>query len=433
MEKPFEPMWKNLKEVPKREPFQDMAIAAAEVVARDPELPIEKKRYLLEIVRAWSEYAEENLVLPGDHDLIRWHLDQFAQRYFGPEHAEVPEVLESSIDGLTVPTGESFSEYVNTLAGENIVDNPGRGVYGGVSRLALRMLAASSEGAADESYEGVNVDFPPSDLDIIRTKEDVQRQSGLLGAAELVGTKIVPDFPGSIPGLLAEVDFSINQSVVHEGKLFYTEQALEDIRTGTLRFSDKKNGLFSAGTETLPDGRQFVNRVGLYRAFSFLLRGKARQLPIHTDNLSYEAPLLGRYWLIILYLKLYPIKDEARRETAVSGWFNLAKRLRVTDKETPDDFLMELDTEYPEMRSLLKPKQEQLSHEEMEAQARYLAGKLINRSVDSVLTPDAKNSLPGMSDEMTVIDRDFIWSERHDVGKALSSIESMRDSVPGNG
>lgn len=433
MEKPFEPMRKNLKEVPKREPFQDMAIAAAEIVARDPELPIEKKRYLLEVVRAWSEYAEENLVLPGDYDLIRWHLDQFAQRYFGPEHAEVPEVLESSLDGLTVPTGESFSEYVNTLAGENIVDNPERGVYGGVSRLALRMLAASSEGAADESYEGVRVDFPPSDLDIIRTKEDVQRQSGLLGAAELVGTKIVPDFPGSIPGLLAEVDFSINQSVVHEGKLFYTEQALEDIRTGTLRFSDKKNGLFSAGTETLPDGRQFVNRVGLYRAFSFLLRGKARQLPIHTDNLSYEAPLLGRYWLIILYLKLYPIKDEARRETAVSGWFNLAKRLRVTDKETPDDFLMELDTEYPEMRSLLKPKQEQLSREEMEAQARYLAGKLINRSVDSVLTPDAKSSLPGMSDEMTVIDRDFIWSERHDVGKALRNIELLRNSVPGNG
>ncbi len=249
----------------------------------------------------------------------------------------------------------------------------------------------------------------------------------------MVGTKIISDFPGRIPGLLAEVDFSINQSVVHVGKLFYTKQALEDIRTGTLRFSDKTGGLFSAGTETLPDGRQFVNRVGLYRAFSFLLRGKALQLPIHTDNLSYEAPLLGRYWLTILYLKLYPIKDEARRETAVSGWFNLAKRLRVTDKETPHDFLMELDMEYPEMRSLLKPKRERFSQEEMEAQARYLVGRLINRSVDSVLIPDAKNSLPGMSDEMTVINRDFIWSERHDVGKALRNIELIRNSMAGNG
>ncbi len=201
MEKPFEPMRKTLKEVPKQGSFQDMAIAAAEVVARDPELPIEKKRSLLEIVRAWSVYAEENLVLPGDHDLIRWHLDQFAQRYFGPEHAEVPEVLESSLDSLTVPTGESFSEYVNTLAGENIVDNPGRGVYGGVSRLALRMLAASSEGAADESYEGVNVDFPPSDLDIIRTKEDVQRQSGLPGAAEVGRDEDHLGFSGPYPGI----------------------------------------------------------------------------------------------------------------------------------------------------------------------------------------------------------------------------------------
>ncbi len=432
MEKPFEPMRKNLKEIPKRESFQDMAIAAAEVVARDPELPIEKKRQLFEVVRAWSEYAEENLVLPGDFDLIRWHLDQFAQRYFGPEHAEVPEVFESSVDMLTVPSGESFSEYVNTLAGENIVDNPGRGMYGGVSRLALRMLVSSSEGSADEPHEGVNVDFPPSDLDIIRTKEDVERHAGSSAVAGLVGTKIVPDLPSSIPGLLAEVDFSINQSVLHNGKLFYTKQALEDIRTGTLRFSDKKGGLFSAGTETLPDGKQFVNRVGLYRAFSFLLRGKACQLPIHTDNLSYEAPLLGRYWLIILYLKLYPIRDETRRETAVSGWFNLAKRLRVTDKETPDDFLTELDMEYPEMNSLLKPKQERLSQEEIEAQARYLAGKLIDRSVDSVLMSDAKNTLPGMSDEMTVIDRDFIWSERHDVKNVLRNIDLIRDRVEGS-
>ncbi|NTW46262.1 MAG: hypothetical protein HGB18_04420 [Candidatus Moranbacteria bacterium] len=76
--------------------------------------------------------------------------------------------------------------------------------------------------------------------------------------------------------------------------------------------------------------------------------------------------------------------------------------------------------------------QERLSQEEIEAQARYLAGKLIDRSVDSVLMPDAKNTLPGMSDEMTVIDRDFIWSERHDVGKALRNIDLIRDRVEGS-
>ena len=296
--------------------------------------------------------------------------------------------------------------------GYDIVDNPDTALFGGVARIALKLRAAQQAGMTkDEVFSLISPELPASDVDIIMNRSAVA-STGQYNA-DLAGTRIVGDIEKDMHEVLANVDLTFNQTMAWQGKIYYTQQALDDARTGTVRFTEKEDALFGAESFLLEDGKRYINRKGFYRAFAFLLRNKARAFPVYKDNLDREASNIGRYWIILLSQKILPIKDIGRQARAISDWFNLSRKLGAAKQRTPDAFLMDLLAQFPEGKDLLF-KHYQTPEAKFEDQVRWLSRKLIKRALTTTVDPDGPNRLSGMSDEQIVIDRAFYRGPQRD-------------------
>lgn len=402
------------------------ALSVAKAVAQEKALSLEARRELISTVRAWTDYARENEVKENDLFSVRWHLEQFAQGHFNTKETTDLEILSAPIKSLELPSGESFKSYVQGIAGEGIFDDPNVAIFGGTSRTALKLYGAEQAHLDLESTQKLlDSELPLNDVDIILNKSAVTGDSRF--TADLAGTRIVNDIQQDMQELLQNIDCTFNQSLIHEGKLYFTQEALNDAREGIVRFTDKEDALFGAEVEVLPDGKKYINRKGLYRAFAFLLRGKAEKFPIHKDNLASEIPHMGRYWVVLLMVKLLPMKDDVKRRKAASRWFNLAKKLEATTASTPREFLQELLVQHPEMQSLVAGRGK-TSETKFDSQVRWLAGKLVDRAVDSATGQNQKPPLPGMSDDVVVIDESHFEGGGEGVEELLNYISGQKDA-----
>lgn len=105
----------------------------------------------------------------------------------------------------------------------------------------------------------------------------------------------------------------MNQVAIHNGELLFTDQTLNDTKEGNIRLIGSDDPLFGPDGIILTDGNVYLNQKRLYRGISFLLRGKGKRLIISQENIEAEKDNIGRYWLIILFMKILPIEDEGRR------------------------------------------------------------------------------------------------------------------------
>lgn len=406
----------------------EVALSVAKTIAKERDLSLEMREELLSTVRAWTDYAKENQVDEENLFSVRWHLERFAQSRFSSKENAPLSIQSASIEPLTLPTGETFESYVEKVAGKGVFEDPDVAVFGGTARTALKLHGAQVQQLGqDETRMLVESELPLNDVDIMVNRSALTGQSRF--TADLSGTRVVGDIETDMSELFSNHDCTFNQALIHKGRLYFTPEALKDACDGVIRFTDKEDALFGAEVEMLPDGKRYINRKGLYRAFAFLLRGKANTFPIHKDNLASEIPHMGRYWVVLLMVKLLPMKDEMKREEAVSGWFSLARNLGATQTGTPKEFLDELLTHHPEMRSLVVGR-EKGEDTKFDSQVRWLAGKLIDRAIDSVGNQRQKPPLQGMSDEEVVIDASYVKGEHGGVDELIGHISKLRESLP---
>ncbi|HEY0010887.1 MAG TPA: hypothetical protein VGB97_03180 [Candidatus Paceibacterota bacterium] len=401
-----------------------VALSVAKAVAQERKLTPDMRKDLISTVRAWTEYAEDKGVRDDDLFMVRWHLEHFAQQRFNSREASDLDLQSTAIDHLVLPSGETYKEYVEGVAGGEIFEDRNVAIFGGTSRAALKLHAASQAGLETEQTAALlKPELPLNDIDIIVSKAALTGQSQF--TADLAGTRVVEDIETDIPSFLKDIDCTFNQSIIHQGKLFYTPQALQDALNGTIRFTDKEDALFGSEIDVLPDGKKYINRKGLYRGFAFLLRGKAQEFPIHKDNLNAEVPKMGRYWVVLLMVKLMSMKDEAKRKEAIGAWYNLAHQLHATTAESPKEFLEELVTKHPEMLSMVVGREKE-QEAKFDAQVRWLSTKLIDRSIDAVTNPEGSPPLEGMSDEEVVIDETYFSGGQEGVAELLAYISELK-------
>lgn len=422
----FEALKTRLKSTTEQVPLDKIAFLVARSIIQENGLDPEIKDKLITVARAWGEYVNANNVISDDLFSVRWHIGRFAQQYFRtPEFLKI-ELKSASIDSLKMPSGQLFTEHIKKMAGDNVFDNPDVALFGGVCRLALKLLAVKQgKVTGADAEELINAELPINDVDIILNKRAVTSEGQF--NADLAGTRIVNDIATDMQSVLQNSDCTFNQSIIHGSKLYYAEGALEDASNGTIVFTNKEDALFGAEVDVLKDGKKYINRKGLYRAFAYLLRGKAKQFPIHKENLELEVPLMERYWIILLVIKILSMKDETKRNRAINNWFNLAKKLKTTDVQTPKDFLQELLFKLPDMRGIVAGKG-QISDDKFESQVRWLAKKLVNQSIDKITNPDGNMSIQSMSDEQVVINESFFGNERHNTQELLDFIDSLKDT-----
>lgn len=408
-------------------PLDRIAFSVARSIIKEPELSPEIKDKLVAVARAWGDYVRENNVVSDDLFSVRFHIGRFAQQYFRTPESRNLELISTSIDSLTMPSGELFKEHIKNIAGGDIFNNPNVALYGGVCRLALKLLAVEQgKVKGSDAEELIKAELPINDVDIILNKKAVTGEGQF--SADLAGTRIVDDIETNMQGVLQNTDCTFNQSVIFNGKLYYAQEALDDACTGTITFTNKEDALFGAEIDVLKDGKKYINKKGLYRAFAYLLRGKAKQFPIYKENLELEVPNMERYWIILLVIKIISMKDRSKRNIAIENWFNLAKKLGATKEQTPKDFLQELLIKLPDMKPIVVGKGI-TSDDKFESQIRWLAKKLVNRSIYRITNPDGDMPIQGMSNEKVVVDGKFLGGEHHNTQELLDFIDGLKNSA----
>lgn len=332
-------------------------------------LSYDQKREVFDYIRKWAAFTEKMHVDATNPFAVRYAVSQFAAEVLG-DNSEVLALEKAAVAELHAGS-LSYAECLP--AGQSILSDSGVAIYGGTARLGLKMLAGVS----------VQSELPVNDLDlVVHTAEDVEEKAKLYGT-DLAGTRVVggPDIEQEINLLLQGMDCSMNQCLVYKGQLYYTRQGLEDVRNGNIRILSKADPLFGFEGVPLPDGNVYINRRGFYRGLSFLLRGKGDQLLVSKENIELEKGNIGRYWLIMLYVKLLKMKNSERRDAAVCQWFSLAQELGSTTTQTPLDFLHELQATYPGTR--LHNTEE--AKFDINQQARWLINKLVSRVGEAVV------------------------------------------------
>lgn len=332
-------------------------------------LRYDQKREVLDYIRKWVAFAERMQVDASNPFAVRYAVSRFAEEALG----EKPDTLVLEKAAVAELHAGSLTYAECLPVDQNILSDSGVAIYGGTARLALKMLANVS----------VNSELPVSDLDlVVHASEDVEAKAKLYGT-DLAGTRVIggQDIEQEVNLLLQGMDCSMNQCLVYNGQLYYSRQGLEDVRDGNIRILSKVDPLFGFDSVPLPDGNVYINRRGFYRGLSFLLRGKGDQLLVSKENIEAEKSNIGRYWLIILSVKLLKMANKERRDAAVCQWFSLARELGSTATQTPLDFLHELQTAYPGTR--LHNTEE--AKFDIDQQARWLINKLVSRVGEAVV------------------------------------------------
>lgn len=359
---------------------------ARAIRANTTHLDSQVRKRALELIRAWVTYAEKHAVSEKNLFSIRYHITKFAAENFDTPK-EKTTLREVSIAGINAPPHE-YSNIIDQAASKDILTDPAIAVVGGTARLALKMHA------------GVSWDdeLPLNDIDaVISASSDVTAVAKKY-AVDLTGAKIVDgNLRDALPGLITNFDCTMNQVAVYEDALLFSEQALKDIKEGNIRIIGKSDPLFGSEGERMPDGNVYIYNNGFYRGLSFLLRGKGKRFIVSRENIEQEKDAIGRYWLVMLFVKLLPMKKADARKSAIAHWYDIAYRIGATKTMNPTAFLEEQLAQYPEMKFY-----NQESHAyDAEAQVRWLIGKLTKKAAYAVYGPTQK-SLPATYTESAI-------------------------------
>jgi hypothetical protein len=361
----------TLRDVAKVETeLPNLPLKYAEIIrSQTTYLGTEIRKQAIELIRKWVSYAEQHNVSDADPFSVRYHISQFAQETFGKEREHI-ELQSVAIDNVSLE-GKTYQDTIEPYVSPEILCDRDVAVIGGTARLALKMHA------------GVEIkdELPISDVDIvISTNADIPAKVRQY-KVDLSGAKIVDgNVQGTLSSLITNFDCTMNQVAVHDGKLFFSDRALEDVKEGNIRVITKDDPLFGSEGVVMPDGNVYLNRNGFYRGLSFLLRGKGKRLIVSQENIEAEKNNIGRYWLVILFVKILPIKDEGARRIAIAHWYDIAHRIGSTQTTDPESFLKELMTQYPETRAYSGAE----GAFDTNAQVRWLIGKLTSKAVDEI-------------------------------------------------
>jgi hypothetical protein len=265
--------------------LEDLALIVAKEIRTANDITFEQRKELLALVRKWSEYVKNNGVDQSDVLSVRYHLLEFSKNNFAHKRDELEKDVKLQsvpIDGLELPDGSSFKDYINRNFEEgDIFNDEHTAIYGGIARLALKLHASQK----DPSYDArlIDSELPIHDIDVVVDDKNV----GNKYKSGIAGTRVVRDLKEYIQTYHQTVECTINQALVYKGDLLFTEDALQDNTTGELHFIERDETLFNPDSVVLEDGKVFVTGKGFYRALAYLLRHKAHKLSLYQDNLDF--------------------------------------------------------------------------------------------------------------------------------------------------
>lgn len=362
-----------LQDVASEQTRLDQIPAALARALGNTSLTPDEKRTALKTIRDWVNYTNDENVPNENPFAIRYHIPKFAGLLEAGEPSAPAPLFEMDVNTLFC-NGRNFADILSDKTSSNILSDPEVAVVGGAARLALKIHAG-----VDSSSE-----LPLNDIDAVISSSansvtEVAERYGI----DLSGAKIVDgDIREKLGTLVNNFDCTMNQVGIHDGKLLFTDVALRDIKDGNIRLIAKNDLLFGSEGETLPDGNIYLNRTGFYRGLGFLLRNKGERLIVSQENIEREKDEIGRYWQVLLYVKLLPMEDELAKYNAIGNWHDIARRLGSTETESPKEFLEQLIIEYPSTAS------GKGANYDSTAQARWIVGKMIVRGLERIYHVD---------------------------------------------
>ena len=366
-----------LKKLPmSAEDIRDIPLAYAKAVRTELQaLPMEARANALATIRAWIRFTREKGILDTQDPFVaQFYLQEFARTFF-EDVTELPLYKNVSLLNLNSSYRELLMRVLEKVS-LDILHDKKVALRGGAARLALKM------------YAGVSIDkeIPLNDIDIVTTDPTSAERYGI----DLAGAQIVHgNLEECVKRAIANVDCSMNEVAILNGSLVFSEQALEDAKTGTIRIRVKNDPLFGSEGVRYPRGEVYMNRTGFYRTLSLLLRGKGERILVSKENIEREIPTLGRYWLTLLFVKILRVGDSEKRDAAIRNWFLVAKELGATEAEVPEDFLKELIAQFPEMSERIEP-----ATFTPEKQIRWIVGKFSGSVYSRVMQLDKTTDLP---------------------------------------
>ena len=362
----------------KENSLDGLPVTVANVIRQDTELSYEQKKEAIQIVRRWLDYVKKYNVTSENPYVLRSHLESFAGDNFPTENIDVSEQIQSeSIPSIKTPDGRTAGELLEGVTDPLILNDERVIVYGGVARTILKAFATRDDSSIPSSF--IESELPISDVDMMIVGDDEASTITSHYGSDLSGTKIVRDPQKEIERYFGMVDITMNQALVHNGELYYTEHGLQDARNGLIRAQGSDKPLFDRDSVSLPDGNVYLLRGGFYRTLSVLLRGRGTEVVVSQENIDAEKGNIGRYWLVLLFVKLLKMPDGESRNEAILQWHQVAKDIGATEAVSPSDFLKELIEKFPGFSYGQKD-----SNFDTEAQTRWLISKLTHRGEEFV-------------------------------------------------
>ena len=362
----------------KENSLDGLPVTVANVIRQDTELSYEQKKEAIQIVRRWLDYVKKYNVTSENPYVLRSHLESFASDNFPTENIDVSEQIQSeSISSIKTLDGRTPSQLLEEVTDTSILNDERVIVYGGVARTILKAFATRDDSSLPSSF--IESELPISDVDMMIVGDENASDIASHYGSDLSGTKIVQDPQKEIERYFGMVDITMNQAVVHNGELYYTEQGLQDVRNGLIRAQGSDKPLFDRDSVLLPDGNVYLLRGGFYRTLSVLLRGRGTEVVVSQENIDAEKENIGRYWLVLLFVKLLKMPRGAHQDEAILQWHQIAKDIGSTDTVSPADFLKELIGKFPGFSYGQKD-----GNFDTEAQTRWLISKLTHRGEEFV-------------------------------------------------
>lgn len=369
--------------------LEDLPISIANVIRHEEGLSYEQKQDAIDIIRKWLDYVEQYHVTSENPYILRSHLESFASQVFPTENIEVGDkIRKEQIANITTPDNKTAYELLEGVTDPNILNDTRVIVYGGVARTILKAMASKDSDTVPPLF--IQSELPISDVDMMVVGDEGAAEIASHYGSDLTGTKIIQNPDDEIKRYFGMVDITMNQAIIYKGVLYYTEQALEDARSGLIRAQGSNKPLFDRDSVLLPTGNTYLLRGGFYRTLSVLLRGRGTEVVVSKENIDAEKENIGRYWLVLLFVKLLKMPEGENRNEAILQWHQVAKDIGSTSIESPADFLTELTEKFPGFSYGQKD-----NNFDTEAQTRWLISKLAYRGEELITnTKPSSDNLP---------------------------------------
>lgn len=369
-----------------------LPLAIAKVIREDVSLTREQKWEAVAMVREWVNYVEKYNVQSDNLYILRSHLESFADQIFPVERTESSEsITRTPINTIRTHAGVPVAELLATVTNPEIVQDRRVLVYGGVARTILKALVEQRTGHATESLDP---ELPISDVDMMIVGDMDAEEIAARYGSDLTGTKIVQEPQKEIAGYFSTVDVTMNQAIIYDGNLYYTDTAFDDVSHGLIKAQGSEKSLFDRDSVLLPDGNVYLLRGAFYRTLAVLLRGRGTEIVVSQENIDAEKEKIGRYWLVLLFVKLLKMEEGSKRDEAILQWYQVAKDIGSTETDSPVAFLGELIQKFPGFSYGQKD-----NNFDTEAQTRWLIRKLVQRGEEKVM--DSKPGTDGMPQTYT--------------------------------